>query len=73
MVSWADVVVENFVPGVIERMGLGYEVLRAIKPDLVMLSISGYGQTGPYRNYASYGGITGAQSGFYAYNGPSGR
>ncbi len=72
MVSWADVVVENFVPGVIERLGLGYEVLRAIKPDLVMLSISGYGQTGPYRNYASYGGITGAQSGFYAYNGPSG-
>ncbi|MGO9060682.1 MAG: CaiB/BaiF CoA transferase family protein [Candidatus Binataceae bacterium] len=72
MVPWADVVVENFVPGVIQRLGLGYESLRAIKPDLVMLSISGYGQTGPYRKYVSYGGITGAQSGFYAYNGPPG-
>lgn len=71
MAPWADVVVENFVPGVIGKLGLGYEVLRAIKPDLVMLSISGYGQTGPYRNYVSYGGITGAQSGFYAYNGPA--
>ena len=72
MVPWADVVVENFVPGVIQRLGLGYELLRAIKPDLVMLSISGYGQTGPYRKYVSYGGITGAQSGFYALNGPPG-
>jgi crotonobetainyl-CoA:carnitine CoA-transferase CaiB-like acyl-CoA transferase len=69
MVLWADVVVENFAPGVLPRIGLGYEVLRAIKPDLIMLSISGYGQSGPYRHYVSYGGITGAHSGFYAYNG----
>src|SRR5579885_2223151 len=69
MVRWADVVVENFAPGVLDRMGLGYEALRAIKPDLVMLSISGYGRSGPYRNYVSYGGIIGAHSGFYAQNG----
>jgi len=72
MVRWADVVVENFIPGVIARMGLGYDALRALKPDLIMLSISGYGQTGPYRQYASYGGIIGAHSGFYAYNGHAG-
>ncbi len=72
MVAWADVVVENFAPGVIERMGLGYDTLRAIKPDLIMLSMSGYGQSGPYRNYVSYGGITGAHSGFYAHNGHAG-
>ncbi len=72
MVQWADVVVENFLPGVIARMGLGYEALRALRPDLIMLSISDYGQTGPYRQYASYGGIIGAHSGFYAYNGHAG-
>jgi benzylsuccinate CoA-transferase BbsF subunit len=69
MVRWADVVVENFAPGVLARLGFGYEALRTIKPDLIMLSISGYGQSGPYRNYVSYGGITGAHSGFYAHNG----
>lgn len=72
MVAWADVVVENFAPGVIERMGLGYDALRAIKPDLIMLSISGYGQSGPFRSYVSYGGIIGAYSGFYAHNGHTG-
>jgi crotonobetainyl-CoA:carnitine CoA-transferase CaiB-like acyl-CoA transferase len=72
MVAWADVVVENFAPGVIERMGLGYGALRAIKPGLIMLSISGYGQSGPFRNYVSYGGIVGAYSGFYAHNGHPG-
>jgi crotonobetainyl-CoA:carnitine CoA-transferase CaiB-like acyl-CoA transferase len=72
MVRWADVVVENFAPGVLARLGFGYEALRAIKPGLIMLSISGYGQSGPYRNYVSYGGITGAHSGFYAHNGHPG-
>jgi crotonobetainyl-CoA:carnitine CoA-transferase CaiB-like acyl-CoA transferase len=72
MVTWADVVVENFAPGVMERMGLDYRALSAIKPDLIMLSLSGYGQTGPYRNYVSYGGLAGAQSGFYAFNGHPG-
>jgi crotonobetainyl-CoA:carnitine CoA-transferase CaiB-like acyl-CoA transferase len=71
MVAWADVVVENFAPGVLTRIGLGYEALRPVRPDLIMISISGYGQTGPYRNYVSYGGLSGSQSGFYAQNGPS--
>ncbi|HZY60715.1 MAG TPA: CoA transferase [Candidatus Binataceae bacterium] len=71
MVRFSDVVVENFAPGVLARMGLGYDALRAIKPDLIMLSMSGYGQTGPYRDYVSYGGLSGSQSGLYAHNGPA--
>jgi len=50
-----DVAVENFAPGVIDRFGVGYPALRAVKPDLIMLSISGYGQTGPYARFVSYG------------------
>jgi crotonobetainyl-CoA:carnitine CoA-transferase CaiB-like acyl-CoA transferase len=51
----SDVVVENFAAGVMERMGLGYEGLRAAKPDLVMISLSGYGAYGPDHDKVSYG------------------
>jgi crotonobetainyl-CoA:carnitine CoA-transferase CaiB-like acyl-CoA transferase len=51
----SDVVVENFAAGVMDRMGLGYEVLRARKPDLVMIALSGYGATGPDSDKVSYG------------------
>jgi crotonobetainyl-CoA:carnitine CoA-transferase CaiB-like acyl-CoA transferase len=50
-----DVAVENFAPGVIDRFGVGYQALRAVKPNIIMLSISGYGQTGPYARFVSYG------------------
>jgi benzylsuccinate CoA-transferase BbsF subunit len=50
-------------------MGLGYERLRTVKPDLIMLSLSGYGQTGPYSQYVSYGGLLGAQSGLFSLSG----
>jgi crotonobetainyl-CoA:carnitine CoA-transferase CaiB-like acyl-CoA transferase len=50
-----DVVVENFAAGVMERMGLGYERLRAERPDVVMIALSGYGATGPDRDKVSYG------------------
>ncbi|MEI2612749.1 MAG: CaiB/BaiF CoA-transferase family protein [Candidatus Promineifilaceae bacterium] len=49
-----DIVVEQFRPGVMERLGLGYETLRAIRPDLIYCSITGYGQTGPYRDRAGH-------------------
>lgn len=49
-----DVVVENFRPGYMDRVGLGYDILRAERPDIVYCSISGFGQTGPYRDRASY-------------------
>lgn len=52
-----DVVVENFRPGTLERLGLGYDVLSAVNPGLVLARISGYGQTGPYRAKPGYGVI----------------
>jgi crotonobetainyl-CoA:carnitine CoA-transferase CaiB-like acyl-CoA transferase len=71
LVPHCDLVVENFAPGVIGRMGLGYEALRGLRPDLIMLSLSGYGQTGPYSRYVSYGGLLGAQSGLFSVSGYS--
>ncbi len=53
LVATADVLVENNRPGVLARHGLGYEALRAVRPDLIMLSNSGYGQTGPWRAYGA--------------------
>jgi benzylsuccinate CoA-transferase BbsF subunit len=55
LVAKSDVVVENFAAGVMDKMGLGYEVLRAVKPDIIMASLSGYGATGPESSYVSYG------------------
>ncbi len=69
LVPHCDLVVENFAPGVITRMGLGYERLREVKPDIIMLSLSGYGQTGPYSRFVSYGGLLGAQSGLFSVSG----
>ncbi len=51
LVKAADILVENFAPGVMERLGLGYTQLQAVNPALVMASISNYGQTGPYRDW----------------------
>ena len=72
LVKVSDVVVENFAAGVMPRMGLGYEALRAIKSDIIMLSISGYGQAGPYSSYIAYGPPAGALSGFFATTGYEG-
>src|SRR3970040_2417506 len=55
LVPHRDVVVESFTPRVLAQHGLDYESLRKIKPDLVMISLSGYGQNGPWRDYAAYG------------------
>ncbi len=57
LVAISDVVAENFAAGVLDRLGLGYEVLREVKRDIVMISMSGYGGTGPERDYVSYGPI----------------
>jgi benzylsuccinate CoA-transferase BbsF subunit len=65
----ADIVMENFAPGVIERMGLGYEQLREIKPDIIMASSSIYGQTGPKARFRGFGNSGAAVSGHYVLTG----
>ncbi len=59
----ADVVIENFKAGVLERLGYGYDAVRAIKPDIIYCSISGYGQQGPMAGQAAYDGAIQAASG----------
>lgn len=55
LVAKSDIVCENFAAGVMDRLGLGYEALRAVKPDVIMIALSGYGATGPEHEYVSYG------------------
>lgn len=55
LVATADILVENFRPGTLEGWGLGYEALKVVNPRLIMVRISGYGQTGPYRHKAGFG------------------
>jgi benzylsuccinate CoA-transferase BbsF subunit len=55
LVEASDIVTNNFAAGVMERLGLGYEALRKVKPDLIMISLSGYGDTGPFHEYVAYG------------------
>ncbi len=64
LVAEADLLVENFRPGVMDRLGLGYEALRKINPRLIYCSISGYGQSGPAAERAAYAMIVHAESGF---------
>jgi len=59
----ADVAVENFAPGVAQRLGIDYDSLAAVKPDLVYCSISGFGQTGPWRERPAFAHIIHAASG----------
>lgn len=63
LVARADIVVENNRPGVLERLGLGYDAMSVVNPGLVMVRISGYGQTGPYADRPGYGAICEAVGG----------
>jgi len=63
LVAKSDVVCENFQPGTLEKWGLGYDTLREANPQLVMLRVSGYGQTGPYKNRPGFGRIANAFGG----------
>jgi crotonobetainyl-CoA:carnitine CoA-transferase CaiB-like acyl-CoA transferase len=64
LVATADVLVENFRPGVMRRFGLDYEALRPIKPDLIYCAISGYGQTGPSAALPAYAPVIHAAAGY---------
>jgi formyl-CoA transferase len=63
LVKRSDAIVENFRPGTLERWNLGYEVLEAANPDVVLARISGYGQDGPYRDKAGFGTPAAAMGG----------
>ena len=65
----ADVVVENFRPGTLERWGLGWDELSRVNPRLVLARVSGFGQTGPYASRPGFGTLAEAMSGFAALNG----
>ncbi len=72
LIAKSDVVVENFATGVMDRLGLGYEALRQVKPDIIMASISGYGHTGPQCGYMGYGPAIVPLSGLASLTGYSG-
>jgi crotonobetainyl-CoA:carnitine CoA-transferase CaiB-like acyl-CoA transferase len=69
LVESADVLVENFRPGTFERWGLGYDVLSKINPRLVLVRVSGYGQTGPYAQRGGYGTVAEAFTGLPSFTG----
>ncbi|MFO1295973.1 MAG: CoA transferase [Rubrivivax sp.] len=73
LIARADVLVENFRPGTLEGWGMGYETLAKTNPGLVMLRISGYGQTGPYRDLPGFGAIGEAMGGLRHLTGEPGR
>jgi len=68
----SDVVCENFRPGTLERWGLGWDALKAVNPDLILLRVSGYGQTGPYRDRPGFARIAHAVGGLSALSGMPG-
>lgn len=68
LVRQSDVVIENFSPGVMRKLGLDYESLRAMKPDIIMASLSAFGQEGPQRKYVGYGPSLDAWSGLCSLN-----
>lgn len=72
LVEQADVVVESFVPGTADRLGVGYEQVRDRNPSVVYVSISGFGQSGPYRTKPGYDVVAQAMSGLMSATGPEG-
>jgi crotonobetainyl-CoA:carnitine CoA-transferase CaiB-like acyl-CoA transferase len=73
LAAQCDVLIENYRPGVMDRLGLGYEALSAINPRLIYCAISGYGMTGPLRDLPSFDIVLQAMSGALSVNGEAGR
>jgi formyl-CoA transferase len=69
LVQRSDIIVENFRPGTLEKWGLGYDVLRARNPGIILVRVSGYGQTGPEAGKAGYASVAEAASGLRHMNG----
>src|SRR5712692_3667629 len=73
LIDWSDIVIENMRPGVMSRLGLGYEALHARQPGLIMLSTSNLGQTGPHATHPGFGSQLSSLSGFtHLIGGPDG-
>lgn len=73
LVAKADIVIENYRAGVMDRLGLGYDDLRQVKPDIILCSISGFGQTGPLREKISFDLVNQAIAGTMSVTGEAGR
>lgn len=73
LVAQTDVLIENFKPGMLEQWGLGWDALHRLNPRMVMLRVSGYGQTGPYRDRPGFGVIGEAMGGLRHLSGEAGR
>ena len=69
LIPRCDVIIENYRPGIMEKMGLGRDALQALRPDIVHCSINGFGTSGPYRDRPSFDFIAQAMSGFMSLNG----
>ncbi|MBN2401544.1 MAG: CoA transferase [Spirochaetes bacterium] len=69
IIKKSDIVMESFTPGVITKLGFGYDELKKIKPDIIMASSSIYGQTGPKKNFSGFGNAGAAISGHYLMTG----
>lgn len=72
LVKTADIVVENYRPGVMDKLGLGYDVLKQINPRIIYGSVSGFGNTGPYRLRPGYDILSQAMGGLMSITGPAG-
>jgi crotonobetainyl-CoA:carnitine CoA-transferase CaiB-like acyl-CoA transferase len=72
LIRTSDVVVENFRPGVMEKMGFGYHRLKELKPDIIYCGITGFGKSGPYKDRPAFDFIAQAMSGFMSVNGNEG-
>ena len=72
LIARSDIVAENFAAGIMERMGLGYDEVRKLRPDVIMISLSGYGRSGPEKDFVSYGPATVPLSGFSSVTGYAG-
>ena len=73
LIAISDVVIENFAAGVIERLGLGYEVVRSANPDIIMVASSGTGHYGPHTDYVAYGSLLQHYTGWNSISGYPGR
>ena len=72
LIKRSDVLIENYRPGMLKKMGLGYDDVKKLNPRIVMASISGFGQTGPKSHKTAYDMTISAVSGFMSLNGPEG-